>query len=109
MIADIRAVRVSIIRFVDDSYPGFVECRLFDAAGHEWIFREKVPVVTLVDLNERSCFPQPGMIACRISEKRMAGDGREIVRIDTEFPWHVESTTGQTRFEVFADQLTVIS
>jgi hypothetical protein len=99
------AVAVDIIRYVDDSFPGFVECRLVDASGRAWLFHDKVPVVALADLDANSSYPQPGIIACRVLSRRLHPDGREIVSIDTASPWCVESTTGDTVFEVFATQL----
>jgi hypothetical protein len=102
------AVSVEIARYIDDSFPGFVECRLVDALGREWLFHEKVPVVTRANLDASSSYPQPGVIACKVVEGRQQSDGRGVVNIDTEIPWHVESTTGETRFEVYATQLTNI-
>lgn len=102
------AVAIQITRYVDDSYPGFVECRFVDAAGREWLFIEKVPVVTSADLDAHSSYPQPGVIACQVIERRKVPDGHEVVTVDTEEPWHVEATSGETRFDVLADQLVEI-
>ncbi len=101
----VMAIRVDIVRYLDSSYPGFVECRLVDAAGREHFFRDKVPVVTLADIDEHSDYPQPGGIGCTVISRRIAVGGREVVEVDTEKPWAIDSTTGQMRFEVFADQL----
>jgi hypothetical protein len=98
-------VRVEIIRYVDDAQPGWVECRLRDAWGHEHAFVDKVPIFTHSDLNESSRYPQPGTIACQEIQRRH-DQGREIITIDTERPWHVESNSGETRFDVLATQLT---
>jgi hypothetical protein len=38
------AVKVEIVRFVDEHQPGFVEVALVDAAGRLHTFVEKVPV-----------------------------------------------------------------
>lgn len=40
------AISVQITRFVDDSFPGFVECTFVDALGETHVFIEKVPVVS---------------------------------------------------------------
>jgi hypothetical protein len=97
-------VHVEITRYVDDSQPGWVECRLIDAHGREWLFIEKVPVITTADLNRQTCYPQAAVIACQIVSRIYTGD-REIVTIDTAWPWHVEATTGETMFEVRPEQL----
>src|SRR4051794_4144908 len=92
-------VQVEIVRYTDDSYPGWVECQLIDVNGRLWSFIEKLPVVTLAWLDAKSSYPQPGIIACEVVETRQ-DDGREIVTINTERPWSVEATSGETRFEV---------
>src|SRR5262249_7676817 len=102
-------VNVAITRFVDNAVPGFVECCLKDAWGREWLFIDKVPVVALADLDANGSYPQPGVIACQVIDRRQVSDGREIVAIDTELPWHVESKEGNTRFDVVPDQLTELA
>ena len=97
-------VSVAIHRYVDDTYPGWVECRLIDAHGHEWLFVEKVPVVSAEELDAASEYPQSGVVACEV----MRPDGAvadEIIEIDTERPWAIAATTGESRFEVRRDQL----
>jgi hypothetical protein len=97
-------VEVAITRFVDDDQPGWVECLLVDAEGKKHLFIEKVPVVTLEDLNPRSSYPRIGIIACqRLARKRV--DDLEIVKIDTAKPWAVESIDGQASFVVLSHQL----
>jgi len=102
------AVRVTITQFVDDYQPGIVECKLVDAWGREWSFIEKVPVVSLADLDASSNYPQPGVIGCLVVERRQHADGREVVIIDTEEPWCIESTTGEHQFDVVPEQLIEI-
>jgi hypothetical protein len=97
-------IAIEITKYVSDSFPGFVECCFEGASGTQYTIIEKVPVVTLSNLHANSTYPQPGVIACQIVERRKAGD-REIVLADTELPWHIESTDGKTRFEVFDSQL----
>jgi hypothetical protein len=65
----------------------------------------KVPEVTESGLSETSDFPQPGFLGCVVIGRNKHDDGRERVSIDTEIPWGVETTAGQTQFEVFAEQL----
>jgi hypothetical protein len=103
------AVKIEITRYVEDtSYPGWVECRLLDAWGKEWLFFEKAPVVTEVDLDPKGSFPQPGVIACEIVERRCDSSGRDIVCINTGMPWGVETSEGQSRFEVLSEQVIEI-
>ena len=98
-------VRVELCRYVDAAFPGWVECRLVDANGHQHVFVEKIPVVTADYLDESSVLPHPGTVACIVLEKQEHRDGRQIVLIDTNQPWGIESTAGLTRFYVFSEQL----
>jgi hypothetical protein len=97
-------VKVEISRYVDDAQPGVVECLLVDACGHHHLFVERVPVVASEALGANSFFPQAGIIACQIVERKYV-DGREIVKVKTETPWHIESTAGETSFDILPDQL----
>ena len=58
--------RAEIRRYVDDDQPGWVECAFTDAHGREWLFIEKVPVVTVEFLNTASGYPRAGVIACEV-------------------------------------------
>ena len=99
------AVAVEISRFVDESNPGFVECVLVDALSQSHLFVEKAPIVSTEDLSSTSAYPRRGVIACEIEEEWKNEAGQSFVRVNTELPWHVESTAGQTQFVVLASQL----
>ncbi len=96
---------VQIERFVDEYQPGFVECRLVDAEGHPHLFIEKVPIVSADDLWSNSTYPVAGAIACEIEAEWTDHEGRNLVRVSTEKPWSVESTSGITRFVVLSSQV----
>src|ERR1700733_4036676 len=66
-------VQVQIVPFVDDYQPGIIECQFIDAHGRLWSFIEKVPVVTELDLDGDSSYPQPGVIACEEVERFLDG------------------------------------
>ena len=70
------SVRIEIVRYLDDGYPGFVECRVADRSGRVWSFVEKVPVVTTEDLGPDTLYPRPGEIGCEV-----LGKGNGCVRI----------------------------
>ena len=76
-----------------------------DAWETEWLFEEKVPVVSADELDAQSPYPQAGIIACHVVKKWLDEDGRELATIDTEQPWGVESSEGTTKFDILADQL----
>lgn len=98
-----KGVSVSIVRFVDMDFPGFVECRLVDAAGVEHRFVEKIPVVSTEDLWLDTAYPCPGVIACVVVAEH-DGDPATVT-IDTEQSWGVESVDGATRFHILRRDL----
>jgi hypothetical protein len=100
-----KAIKVSITRFVDEWFPGYVECTFNDARGREHIVHEKVPIFTDLDLDINSEYPQNGVIACEIINQSVDPDGRIIFSITTAKPWLVNTVDGQTEFEVSKEQI----
>ncbi|WP_394782240.1 hypothetical protein [Undibacterium sp.] len=96
---------VEIERFVDNDFPGFVECSLVDAGGVRHEFVEKVPVVSSANLRDDSTYLQSGYIGCIIENERIDKLGRHLMQVDTNQPWGIESIVGETRFEVLAEQI----
>lgn len=97
---------VEIVRFVDSHQPGIVECSMTDAGGAKHLFVEKVPVVTQEDLTQNSSYPRRGVFACDVLRRWRDSNGREIATVNTEKPWGIKSTDGQTQFEVLVSALT---
>ena len=94
-------IKVSIVRYIsDEPQPGIVECHLDDVYGRRWSFVEKTPIVSKEPLDAHSTYPQQGVIAGEILRRSRDAGGHEIVRVDTERPWHVESVDGMTQFDV---------
>src|SRR5262249_31878179 len=99
-------IRVSIARHIsDDPQPGIVECEIVDAHGHRHSFIEKTAIVTAEMIDSSSAYPRAGVIACTIIDRRQNESGREIIVIDTQSPWNVESTEGLMQFEVTSASL----
>jgi hypothetical protein len=101
----VLAIKVTIERFTQEWQPGWVECSFADAAGKSHVFEEKAPVVSFEDLDATSAYPRPGIIGCVVLGTRVGPDGRELVTVDTEQPWGIESKAGETRFEILREQL----
>ena len=100
------SVRVEITRWVDDYQPGIVECKLIDAGGREWLFIEKLPLVTTDDsLSASSLYPVKGLIACKVLAYIEDLSRQRTVRISTEDPWNITATDGQTTFDVRPEQI----
>ena len=105
MNSDTRAITVQITRFVDDRFPGWVECEFADAEGHRHHLIDKVPVFTTELLDATSTYPREGVVRCQILEVAKDSTSRELVRVTTARPDTVESTEGFSEFVVFAAQL----
>jgi hypothetical protein len=50
-------VRAQAIRWVDDSFPGWIEVKVVDAAGRDHRIVGKVPILTTLDLRSDTSFP----------------------------------------------------
>jgi len=74
-------LRVDIVGFADESFPGFVHCDFSDANGNRHTFLEKIPVVTTKDLWTDSTYPQPGMLPCERVECLHDGAGRALALV----------------------------
>jgi hypothetical protein len=98
-------IRVKIVRYVNDHFPGFVECRVTDANGQVWTFIEKAPVLTTEPLDDASSYPQPGVIACRVEHYHRDTSGRILASV-TAFPLRtIPDTLEDPQFDLLADQI----
>jgi hypothetical protein len=79
-------LRVSIIRFVDEHQPGFVECEFTDANGTVHTLVDKVPVFSLEDLWNDSVYPQPGFARCDVLERSQDSRGHKLARVTIAKP-----------------------
>ena len=96
---------LQIVRFVNDSQPGWVECEFLDAKGTRHILRDKVPIFSIDHLDENSNYPQPGFVYCEILEQWKDEQGKELARITTARPFDVESLDEISEFVVHNSQL----
>ncbi len=76
-----------------------------DAASKVWMFVDKVPIFTSADLSAGSVYPHPGVIACEVLREWVEENGRKRCIVDTKCPWGVAAQSGETRFNVFAEQI----
>jgi hypothetical protein len=104
-VSKVLGIKVTIERFTQEWQPGWVECSFVDAAGRFHLFEEKVPIVSHENLDARSEYPRFGIIGCQVVGVRVEPDGREVVIVDTERSWRIESKAGESRFEVLREQL----
>jgi len=102
---DFARLAVTITRLVDDSFPGWVECLLLDAAGGQHWFTEKVPVVSHGCAGPDDVYPRPGWIRCVVIQDAADGHSQRLVEVSTDQPDGVDSQTGQSRFTIRAQQI----
>jgi hypothetical protein len=100
---------VQIVRFADNNQPGWVECVFVDANGRRHSIIEKVPVVTVEDLDADSEYPRRGTVRCEVLKRYQDEKDRELVHISTARPWSIESTEGAFEFTVPASLVTPVS
>ena len=101
------ALKAVVSRYIDDEpQPGVVECVFVDASGQSHAFIEKTAVVSQELLSVATAYPLACDLACEIEAKWTSEAGEVLVRVCTERPWGLKSTTGQTVFVVRACQLT---
>ena len=102
MIVGRQNLAVQIVRFVDDSFPGRVECQFADAAGRVHTLVDKYPLFTTEMLDAHSQYARSGEVQCEISSRSPDSPGRQLVRI--RIPG-IESTAGLSEFVVADSQL----
>ncbi|MGC2526607.1 MAG: hypothetical protein WA639_02585 [Candidatus Acidiferrum sp.] len=97
---------VLIVRFVDEGFPGWVQCEFEDADGRRHTLLDKVPAFTDMMLDENSAYPQMGVVRCETLARWKDARARELVRVSTVKPDAIESTEGLSEFVVFASQVS---
>jgi hypothetical protein len=98
-------LKVQIMRYVDDYFPGIVECELVDAGGHRHSFIEKGPVVSDEWPGPEDSYPKDGIIRCEILEQWRDLDGRDLLRVTTQRPDYIETKEGISEFVVLSSQV----
>jgi hypothetical protein len=101
-----RCIAVKIMQFVNDSFPGWVQCEFEDAEGKKHSLIDKVPLFTAKLIDSTSSYPQEGIVRCEILDESLADDkNRGLVRITIARPDTLESTQGLSEFVVLSAQL----
>jgi len=74
-------LRIDVIGFVDESFPGFIRCAFADANGKRHTFIEKIAVVTTENLWSDSVYPQQGTVPCGKVDSLEDGSGLARITI----------------------------
>jgi hypothetical protein len=102
----ISELRIDIVRFVDERFPGFVECLFTDADGKDHVLIDKALMFTEKDLWIDSQYPEPGHLRCQILSRSKNVAGEELVRITIARPDGLETVESLTEFEVLAEYVS---
>ncbi|WP_447749591.1 hypothetical protein [Pseudomonas nicosulfuronedens] len=84
---------VEIVRYTEECFPGWAECRLVDAGGRDWHFLK--PRARLRTANPGDQLPAMGRIDCEVIEHL---DG--TVLVSTAHPRGIRSLEGENRFRI---------
>ena len=95
---------IRIVRFVDDYQPGIVEAEFEDAAGVRHSVIDKVPMISLEDLDAKSEYPRAGSIRCDVLSRWRDETGRDLVRVRSH--WGIETTAGVFEWIVLEGQVS---
>jgi len=104
MASETHHLAVRILRFVDDAFPGWVECQFTDAAGRVHTIIDKYPCFTARMLDAESQYPLPGEVECEVLKRSQDARGGELLRVRMS---GIESTEGLSEFVVPATQPSV--
>jgi hypothetical protein len=95
------AISVQITRYIDDHFPGFVECVIVDAHGTTHTFIEKAPCLSVTSLSAKSTYPCSGELMVEICREWQDETGFLLAVVNTG----KESSDGATEFTVLSSQL----
>jgi len=96
---------IQITKYISNDFPAFIECSFKDAHNIKQKIIDKVPVLTTKDINENTEFPIDINIPITIKNKLKDLNNKQILTINIEKPLGLESTDGETCFEVFTNQI----
>lgn len=99
------SLEVQVEGFLDEAFPGFVECSLLDAEGAKHLFIEKVSVVTAENLQKDDGCPRSGYFECVVEQELRDSSGLVLLQVNTMHPFGIESLDGESRFFVHLSQV----
>ena len=93
-------LEIEIIEYTDDAFPGWVKCKFIDIAGKTHYIYEKVPVVSLENINSNTLFPIKGSIRGKIIDKN-----NDSVCFSSLEPDNISTSDGEDTFFVSEKQI----
>ena len=105
-IPGVTSLRIDIIGFAGEYFPGFVHCAFADANGKRHTFIEKIPIVTTLMLWSDSSYPQPGMVPCDTVEVLQDESQRSLALVSISVKGSMDSPYDSAQFVVLESQLS---
>jgi len=99
-----KAVKITMLEFIDEAKSGLVKCELIDCKEKKWSFQGKPAMFTKEEINAETKFPQTGLLPCKIETKRLDSKGKLILLINSA-RWKVDTIEGGGYFEVYDSQV----
>jgi 3-dehydroquinate dehydratase len=100
-----KYLKIKIVKYVDDSQPGWVKCVFEDVQERQWSFVEKAPIVTSQQIGHGDNYPLDGEVECSLISEFTDSNNNKIVTIDLSSPLGIEAENGQSKFNVFESQI----
>jgi hypothetical protein len=93
-------LEVDIIEYRQSDFPGWVLCKTIDSTGKTHYFEEKIPIISIENINKDTILPRKGYVKGEITNKN---DG--IICFSTSKPDDVETKEGVSIFYVYENQI----
>jgi hypothetical protein len=93
-------LEVDIIEYTQSNFPGWVLCKVIDSTGQIHYFEEKVPIVSIENINKDTILPQKGYVRGKIINRNNG-----IICFSTLKPDGVETKEGVSIFYVYENQI----
>jgi hypothetical protein len=78
----VHTLRCQIVRWVsDEPQPGWVEARIHDVHGREWVFFDKPPIFTSELVTAMTALPVDGQLRCELRGRNALANGRRSVLV----------------------------
>jgi hypothetical protein len=97
-----KCLIIDIIEYTQNNFPGYVHCKFIDAFGETHYFEEKIPIVSVENINEKTILPKRGFIRGEIMSKENG-----IICFSTLKPDDIESTDGENIFYINEEQIII--
>jgi hypothetical protein len=93
---------IDIIEYTQNNFPGYVRCKFKDVFRKTHYFEEKISIVSVESINEKTILPQMGFIRGEIVNNKNG-----IICFSTLKPDNIESIDGENIFYVNEEQIII--